>query len=83
MIYLVRNYSLKRSAAQVSAAFRTGLSVLVLVKVFVDATLAKGAQALINRVRVSEETIAQWALEKLMEISLFYSSDEGGLSLRT
>ena len=61
-------------------ALRACLSVLILVKVLIDAALAEGIQTFIDSVRVSEKSRAKRALQERMQVSLFDFPDEGGFS---
>ena len=56
---LVRNDGFQGSSAQVSVALGARLSVLVLVEVLVNATLAEGVEALVDGVGIPEKSSAK------------------------
>ena len=62
-----------------SPALRAALSVLVLVEILVNATLAEGVETLIDGVGIAEEPLAERTLEPLMQILLFDPSDQSSL----
>ena len=62
-----------------SPTLRAGLSVLVLVEIFVNATFAEGVEALIDGVGIAEESLAERTLEPLVQIFLFDPSDQSSL----
>ena len=63
-----------------SPTLRAALSVLVLVEIFVNATLAEGVEALIDSVGIAEEPLAKRTLEPLVQILLFDPSDQSSLT---
>ena len=63
-----------------SPTLRATLSVLVLIEILVNATLAEGVKALIDGVGIAEEPLAERTLEPLVQILLFYPSDQSSLS---
>ena len=63
-----------------SPALRARLPILVLVKVLVNATLAEGVKALIDSMCVAKKSLAQRALEPLMQVLLLDSPDQSGLA---
>ena len=76
---LVRDNRLDRPPAKVSPTLRAALSVLVLVEILVNATLAEGVEALIDGVGIAEEPLAERTLEPLVQILLFDPSDQSSL----
>ena len=62
-----------------SPTLRAGLSVLVLVEILVNATLAEGVEALVDGVGITEESLAERTLEPLVQIFLFDPSDQSNL----
>ena len=62
-----------------SPTLRAGLSVLILVEILVNATLAEGVETLINGVSIAEESLAERKFEPLVQILLFDPSDQSSL----
>ncbi len=63
-----------------SPTLRAALSVLVLIEILVNATLAEGVEALIDSVGIAEEPLAERTLKPLMQILLFDPSDQSSLA---